>query len=75
MPDPSASLDAIHPADRSSPHVSGMSNKMLFENKILGKTFSDVEHGATSGTATPTGSDSAANQVQDSLLHTRKSHV
>jgi len=45
VPDPSASLDAIHPADRSSPHVS------------------DVEHGATSGTATPTGSDSAANQV------------
>ena len=25
--------------------------------------LSDVEHGATSGTATPTGSDSAANQV------------
>ena len=23
VPDPSASLDAIHPADRSSPHVSG----------------------------------------------------
>jgi len=45
VPDPSASLDAIHPADRSSPHVS------------------EVEYGATSGTATPTGSDSAANQV------------
>ena len=33
---------------------------------------SDVEYGATSGTATPTGSDSAANQVQDSFLQTRK---
>ena len=34
---------------------------------------SDVEYGATSGTATPTGSDSAANQVQDPpFLQTRK---
>ena len=29
VPDPSASLDAIHPADRSSPHVSGMFYNML----------------------------------------------
>merc|ERR1719270_346442 len=45
VPDPSASLDAIHPADRASPHAS------------------DPEHGVTSGSATPTGTDSPGNQV------------
>ena len=30
VPDPSASLDAIHPADRSSPHVSGSKDLNLF---------------------------------------------
>ena len=29
VPDPSASLDAIHPADRSSPHVSGCKDNLL----------------------------------------------
>ena len=29
VPDPSASLDAIHPADRSSPHVSGSKDNLL----------------------------------------------
>ena len=61
VPDPSASLDAIHPADRSSPHVSG--NNHQHHHHIHIHLLSDVEHGATSGTATPTGSDSAANQV------------
>jgi len=45
VPDPSASLDAIHPAGRVSPHAS------------------DHEHGVTSGSATPTGTDSPSNQV------------
>lgn len=45
VPDPSASLDAIHPSDRSSPH------------------HSDIEHGVTSGSATPTGTDTPSNQV------------
>jgi len=48
VPDPSASLDAIHPADRtSSPHGT-----------------QDLEHGlVTSGSASPTGADTPSNQV------------
>jgi len=50
VPDPSASLDAIHPADRSSPHTSVILNPMDTDN-------------ITSGAATPTGTDTPSNQV------------
>ena len=62
VPDPSASLDAIHPADRSSPHASGYYNTK--SNQTTNLHPIDHEHGVTSGSATPTGTDSPGNQVQ-----------
>jgi len=50
VPDPSASLDAIHPADRSSPRTSLIMNPL------------DPEYIA-SGTATPSGAASPSNQM------------
>ena len=58
MPDPSASLDAIHPADRSSPHASGTCHLPPATSSLP----PDLEHGHTSGSATPTGSETQGNQ-------------
>ena len=66
-----------HPWMPSTPpteaHLTSQVVRILTSFFLTSGFFSlDVEYGATSGTATPTGSESAANQVEDSFLQTRK---
>ena len=75
VPDPSASLDAIHPADRASPHASGTHLSTVLIPKFQGRYLSDPEHGVTSGSATPTGTDSPGNQVWHQLNHEHTAYI
>ena len=50
VPDPSASLDAIHPADRASPHTSGINGKKEIREEFKNNLVEDFTKGEVSGT-------------------------